>query len=175
MDRGYLTRIKLGITVIVVVALKSNLWQLKGTLASFRAAPQVDDISQYERRFTQVKHFLSPDQLVSYRDEFANVAGQCNTFVLAQYSLAPTVLDPMDPGCDVSVTGETSSHEPRLVLGNSLDPEHDPYLLHLFPSSYFQPRNNEVSLAGGRLSRADRLVFLNDVGLGVRLYTRGDK
>jgi hypothetical protein len=169
----YSTRVNLGLAVIVLVILTSTLRQLSSTLSSFRALPQTDDISQYERRFTAVRHLLPPNQLVAYSDEFDKLTSQCAAFVLAQYSLAPTVLVALDSKCRSS--GEVSSHRARLVLENFHDPRNERYLLRLFPSTYFQPNNNPGSHGGGRLSGADGIVLLSDSGLGVRLYARGDK
>lgn len=169
----YSTRVNLGIALIVLVILTSTLRQLTSTASSLRALPQTDDISQYERRFTEVRHLLPPNQLVAYRDEFDKFAHQCDAFVLAQYSLAPTVLVALDSKCRSS--DEVSSRSARLVLDNSHDPRDERYLMRLFPSPYFQPHNNPGSHGGGRLSAADDIVLLNDFGLGVRLYARGGK
>lgn len=176
MEVRYATRVKLGIAFIVLVILTSTLRQLTPTLSAFRALRQTDDISQYERRFTEVKRFLPPNQIVSYRDEFAKFSRNCDAFVLAQYSVTPTVLAVLDSQCGyIKNTEKVSSHRSRLVLDNSHDPQHEPYLLRLFPDTYFQPHNNSSSFAGGNLSRADQIVLLNDFGLGVRLYAQGDK
>jgi len=176
MEIRYATRVKLGMAFIVLVILASTLRQLTSTLSSFRALPLTDDISLYEQRFNEVKHFLPPNQIVSYSDEFAKTAKNCNAFVLAQYSLAPTILAVLDSKCGyISNSGEVSSHRSRLVLDNSHDPRHEPYLLRLFPSTYFQPDNNPISIAGGNFFHADQIVLLHDFGLGVRLYARGGK
>jgi hypothetical protein len=170
---GYSTRVKLGIAFIVFVILTPTLRQLPYTLSAFRALPQTDDISQYERRFTDVKHFLPPDQPVSYRDEFDKFSEQCKAFFLAQYSLAPTVLVALDSKCRSS--DEVSAHRARLVLDNFHDPRNEPYLLRLFPNTDFPPHNNLVSLHGGRLAGTDDIVLLHDVDLEERLHARIDK
>lgn len=175
MHVRYSTRVKLGLALIVFVILTSTLRQLTSTLSSFRALPQTDDISQYERRFTAVKHSLPPNQIISYSDEYAEFPGQCNAFILARYSLAPTVLDAPDSYCHITDAGQVSSQRSGLILYNSHDPRHEPYLLHLFPDTYFRPRNNPVSFAGGHLSDAAQVVLVKDFGLGVRLYARGVK
>jgi len=176
MQVRYATRIKLGLALIVLVILVPSLRQLTSTLASFRALPATDDISEYEQRFAEVKHFLPTDQIVSYSDEFARNSQKCNAFVLAQYSLAPTVLAVLDSQCGhIEGTGEVSSHRSRLILDNSHDPQHEPYLLRLFPNTYFQPPNNPVSSIEGHLSRSDQPALFKDFGLGVRLYARGDR
>lgn len=176
MEVRYATRVKLGIALIVFAILVPSLRQLTSTLASFRALPATDDISQYERRFNEVKHFLPPNQIVSYSDEFSKNSRKCNAFVLAQYSVTPTVLAVLDSKCGyISNTDEVSSHKSRLVLDNSHDPQHEPYLLRFFPSTYFQPDNNPAAITGSDLSHADQLVLLKDFGLGVRLYAQKDK
>lgn len=169
----YSTRVKLGIAFIVFVILTPTLRQLPRTLSALRALPQADDISQYERRFTEVKQFLLPNQIVSYRDEFDKLSKQCDAFVLAQYSLAPTVLVALNSKCKCS--NEESSHRSRLVLDNSHDPRKEPYLLRLFPKTYFQAHNNSPSIARGRFSGADDVILLDDFGLPVELYARGDR
>ena len=77
----YSGRVRLGIALLVLVILTPTLRQLPNTLSSFRALPQTDDISQYERRFTAVKQLLPPDQFVSYRDDFDKLSERA--FVLA--------------------------------------------------------------------------------------------
>jgi hypothetical protein len=169
----YSTRVKLGIALIVLVILTSSLRQLRSTLSSFRALPQTDDISVYERRFTDVKQFLPPNQFVAYGDEFDKLSKQCDAFVLAQYAFAPTVLVALDSKCRSS--GEVLAHSSRLVLYNSHDPRSDPYLLRLFPNNHFPLHDNPDLFGEGRLSGSEDMVLLKDFGLGVRLYSRTDK
>jgi hypothetical protein len=176
MEVSYPTRVKLAIAFIVFVILTSTLRQLSSTLSSFRASPQIDDITQYERRFAEVKYFLPPNQIISYSDEFAKFSGQCKAFVLAQYSLAPTVLHALDSDCGrISGTGSVSSEMSRLILDNSHDSGREPDLLRLFPNAYFQPQDSQDSVAGDYRVAANQTVLLKDFGLGVRLYTRGGK
>ena len=176
LEVAYSCRVKLGMTFIVVVILVTSSRQLSSTLSAFRYLPQTDDISQYEHRFDKARQFLPTNQVVSYGDEFAPFLLQCNAFVLAQYSLAPTVLAVMDSQCGhMRTSSEISSHRSQLVLDNFHNPRQEPYLLRLFPNTYFQPREGSSSFPGGRTSRADQVVLLQDFGFGVRLYTRGDK
>ncbi len=176
LEVGYSCRVKLGMTFIVIVILVSSSRQLSSTLSAFRHLPQTDDISQYERRFDKARQFLPTSRVVSYSDEFAPFLLQCNAFVLAQYSLAPTVLAVEDSQCGhMKTSSEISSHKSQLVLDNFHNPRQEPYLLHLFPDTYFQPHKGSPSLAGGQTSRADQVVLLQDFGLGVRLYTRGEE
>jgi hypothetical protein len=169
----YSTRVNLGIALIVFVILAPTLRQLPSTLSALRALPQADDISQYERRFTEVKQFLPPNQIVSYRDEFDKLSKQCDAFVLAQYSLAPTVLVALNSKCRCS--NEVSSYRSRLVLDNSHDPRKEPYLLRLFPETYFPAHNNPPSIARDRISGADDVILLDDFGIPVELYARGNR
>lgn len=108
----YSARVKLAIALIVFVILISTLHQLTSTLSSFRTLPQMDAISQYDRRFTEVKHFLPPSQIVSYRDDLDKSPDPCYAFRLAQYSLAPVVLVALDSKCGSS--DEVSAHGPDL-------------------------------------------------------------
>jgi hypothetical protein len=169
----YSTRVKLGIALLVLVILTPTLRQLPYTLSAFRALPQTDDISQYERRFTGVKQFLPPDRPVSYRDEFDKIAEQCRPFYLAQYSLAPTVLVALDSKCDSS--DEASALRSRFVLDNFHDARNEPYLLHLFSDTGVPPNNNPVPASGGQIFGAEHMVLLKDFGHGVEIYSRGEK
>jgi hypothetical protein len=169
----YSTRVKLGIAFIVLVVLAPTVRQLPYTLSTFRAPPQSDDISQYERRFTGVKQFLPSDQLVGYRDDFDKVSEQCKAFYLAQYSLAPAVLVALDSKC--SSSDEASALRSRFLMDNFHDPRNEPYLLHLFSDTGVPPNNNPVHISGRQLSGAEHLVLLKDFGLGVKLYSRSDK
>jgi hypothetical protein len=169
----YSTRVKLGISLIVFVILTPTIRQLRYTLSAFRSLPQTDDISQYERRFTEVKQFLPPDQFVSYRDEFDKISEQCKAFYLAQYSLAPTVLVALDSRC--SSSDEATALRSRFVLDNFHDPRREPYLLRLFSDTGVPPNKNPAPVGVGQLSGAEHMVLLNDFGLEVKLYSRGDK
>ena len=167
----YSGRVRLGIALLVLVILTPTLRQLPNTLSSFRALPQTDDISQYERRFTAVKQLLPPDQFVSYRDDFDKLSERA--FVLAQYSLAPTVLVAYDSKC--SSSDEATALGSRFVLDNFHDPRNEPYLLRLFSDTGVPPNNNPVHVSRDQLSGAEHLVLLKDFGLGVKLYSRRDK
>jgi hypothetical protein len=135
-----------------------------------RGLPQTDDISQYERRFTEVKQFLAPNQIVAYRDDFDKVSEQCRAFYLAQYSVAPTVLVALDSKCDSS--DEASALRSRFVLDNFHDSVNEPYLLRLFSDTGVPPYNSPVHVGGGQLSD---MALLKDFGLGIKLYSRGVK
>jgi hypothetical protein len=168
MDLRYSTRIKLGMSLIVFLTLAPALRQLRSTLSSFHTLPRTDDISLYEQRFTEVTSFLPPNQIVSYR-------GECDAFVLTQYSLAPTVLGPLAcPGGHLTDAGTSARHKSRLILDNSLDPHDEPYLVDLFPDTFRSLHNNAVSLTEGDESSSDQMVFLNDFGHGVRTYAHGN-
>lgn len=175
MNVPFSTRVRLGIGLIALVAVASTLRQLQST-SSFHSLRQTDDVSQYEQRFTEVRHSLPFDQIVAYRDEFAPFSRQCNAFVLAQYSVAPTVLAVLDSQCGhMNDTGEVSSRRSGLLLENFHDFRNEPYLLRLFPTTYFQPDQNSAPVVKAQGARAAQMVLLNDFGLGVRLYARGDK
>jgi hypothetical protein len=166
----YSTRVKLGIALIVLAILKPTIRQLPSTLSALRGLPQTDDISQYERRFTEVKQFLAPNQIVAYRDDFDKVSEQCRAFYLAQYSVAPTVLVALDSKCDSS--DEASALRSRFVLDNFHDSVNEPYLLRLFSDTGVPPYNSPVHVGGGQLSD---MALLKDFGLGIKLYSRGVK
>jgi hypothetical protein len=169
----YSTRVKLGITLIVLVILNSNLRQLRSTVSSFGALAQIDDISQYEQRFIGVKQFLPANQFVAYRDEFDKVSQQCDAFFLAQYALAPTVLVAFDSECRSS--DQVVARKSRLVLDNFHDPRNEPYLLRLFPSNYFQPQFHPASTGRDQLYDADDVVLFDEPDLGLKLYGTGHK
>jgi hypothetical protein len=165
----YSTRVKMGIALLSLVIINSALRQSVSTLFHSRNLEQTHYISQYERRFADVKRFLPPDQIVFYIDDFDESSDQCDAFYLAQYSLTPTVLAAYDSKCGSAAI--LSSHNSRLVLENFHDPPNDPYLLSLFPSKYFedQTRNDPFKLA------SVHRVLLRDFGHGVRLYILLDK
>ena len=176
MDLRYFARIKLGMALIVFLALVPALWQVMSALSSFRTLPQTDPISQYEKRFTGVADVLPANQIVFYRDDLdksAELLGGCVALELAQYSLAPTVLDVLDSRCD-HLTGDDkpSARKSGLVLENVHDPQGEPYLLDLFPITSLQPHTNRVSSTEGEESSADQIVPLKDFGHGVRLWPR---
>ena len=170
---GYSTRVKLAIAFMALVLVLPTIREVPRTLSAMRALPQTDDISQYERRFTGVKQFLPSDQPVSYRDDFDKISEQCKPFYLAQYSLAPTVLVALDAKCDSS--DEASARRSRLVLDNFHDAGSEPYLLRLFADTGVPPNNNPAHAGGRPLSGPARAVLLKDFGLGVKLYSRGNK
>jgi len=174
MDGRLSIRARLGISLIVLVTLASAFRQLRST-NPFRDLPQTDDISQYEQRFTEARQYLPPNQIVSYRDEFAPFSRQCNAFVLAQYSVAPTVLAVLDSPCGhMNGAGEVSSDQPAFLLENFHDLQSQPYLLRLFPSTYFHTQEDPAPVSSHTV-RAAEMVLFHDFGLGVRLYTRGEK
>ncbi len=174
-NMNYSTRVKLGIALIVFVALVPNLWRLKNSISSFHKLPQTDYISQYERRLTGVAYLLPPDQIVAYIDDFIKFPdARCYAFVLAQYSLAPTVLATLDSPCGyIRNTKQVSSRMSRLVLENTHDPRTEPYLLYVFPKEYFEPNSDIIYSTRDTLSHLDQLILLKDFGTGVRLYARG--
>ena len=143
----YSTRVKVGIALLSLVILNSTLRQSFSTLFHSQNLSQTHYISQYERRFTEVKRFLPPDQIIFYIDDFDESSDQCDAFLLTQYSLTPTVLAAFDSKCGSAAI--LSSHNSRLVLENFHDPQNDPYLLSLLPSNYFesQTRNDRFKLA----------------------------
>jgi hypothetical protein len=165
----YSTRVKMGVVLLSLVILNSTLRQSVSTLFHSQNLLQTHYISQYERRFTEVKRFLPPDQTVFYIDDFDESADLCDAFLLTQYSLTPTVLAAFDSKCGSAAI--PSSHNSRLLLENFHDPRNDPYLLSLLPSNYFedQTRNDRFKLA------SVHRVLLRDFGHGVRLYTVLDK
>ncbi|MGB9434243.1 MAG: hypothetical protein WBQ89_18505 [Candidatus Acidiferrum sp.] len=165
----YSTRVKMGVVLLSLVILNSTLRQSVSTLFHSQNLLQTHYISQYERRFAEVKRFLPPNQIVFYIDDFDESLDQCDAFYLTQYSLTPTVLAAFDSNCGSAEI--LSSHNSRLVLENFHDPQNDPYLLSLLPSNYFeaQPRNDRFKFA------SVHRVLLRDFGHGVRLYTVLDK
>jgi hypothetical protein len=178
MELRYSPRIKLGMALIVFLTLVPAIWQAMSALSSFHTLPRTDAISQYEKRFRGVADVLPANQIVFYRDDLDKSVqhfGRCRALELAQYSLAPTVLDVLDSRCD-HLTGDDkpSARKSGLVLENVLDPQGEPYLLDLFPITFLQPRSNRSSSTKGGESGADQIVPLKDFGHGVRLWPRRD-
>ena len=169
----YSGRVRLGIALFVLVILPTTLRQLPKVLSSFRALPPIDDISQYERRFGGVRQLLPPDQVVWYRDDFDKISEQCNAFYLAQYSLAPTVLVAFNSKCASS--DEASALGSRFVLDNFHDARNEPYLVSLFSTTGVPPNNNPAHVGERQLPGAEHMVLVKDFGLGVKLYSRGNK
>jgi|SRR5580658_1053785 hypothetical protein len=176
MEVGYSTRVKLGVACLVFVTLAPTLRKLASSFSFMRAASSTNDISLYEGRFSDVKHYMPPNQVVPYGDEFAAFPGECNAFILAQYALAPTVLDARGSECaPLTADGRKSAGVSPIVLLNLHDPQDDPYLVSLFPSSYFQARNHADLVDPGDLPKADQMVLIRDFGHGVQLRRREDK
>lgn len=169
----YSSRVDLAIAIIVLAVLTPSIRQLPSTVSALRGLTQTDDVSQYERRFTEVKQFLPADQAVAYRDDFDKLSEQCKAFYLAQYSLAPALLVALDSKCDSSV--EASGLNSRFVLDNFHDSRDEPYLLHLFSDTGVPSENHPVDVARGQLSDSDHLVLIKDFGHGVKLYSREGK
>jgi hypothetical protein len=166
----YSLRVTMGIALLALVSLHTTLQDLTISLSSLRSLPPVDNISRYEQRFAEARHYLPPDQIILYLDDFDEQAEQCDAFALAQYSVAPTVLAAFDSKCRNSQA--LSALSSRLLLANFHDEQKEPYLLSLFPSKYFGGR---VGKDPYRFVRADRLVLVRDFGRGVRLYMLQDK
>jgi hypothetical protein len=176
MGVGYSTRVKVCMALLVLATLGPNLRKLPSSFSFLRAAPKTNDISLYERRFSDVKHYLPRNQVIPYADEFAAIPGECNAFILAQYALAPTVLDARGSECaPLTADGRKSAEQSPLILLNWHDPQNDPYLISLFPSSYFQARSHTGLGDEGDPSKAGQTVLLRDFGHGVQLRRREDK
>ena len=165
----YSTRVKMGMALVSLVILNSTLRQSVSTLFHSQNLGQTHYISQYERRFEEVKRFLPPNQIVFYIDDFDESPDQCDAFYLAQYSLTPTVLAAFDSKCKSAAV--LSSHNSRLVLENFHDPQNAPYLFSLFPSKYFEDQTRNDRFKPANVHR----VLLRDFGHGVRLYTLVDE
>jgi hypothetical protein len=176
MGVGYSTRVKVCMALLVFATLGPNLRKLPSSFSFLRAAPNTNDISRYEQRFSDVKHYLPRNQVVPYGDEFAAFPGECNAFILAQYALAPTVLDARGSECaPLTIDGRKSAEQSPIMLLNWHDPQDEPYLVRLFPSSYFQARNHTGLGDEGDPSKADQMVLIRDFGNGVQLYAREGK
>jgi hypothetical protein len=166
---SYFARVRIGIAILLFVVLNSAVRESISTLFRSRNLGQTHYISQYEERFADLHRFLPANQTAFYIDDFDESSDQCDAFYLAQYSLAPAVLVAVDSKCGCS--GRSSTQTPSLVVENLHDPENDPYLLHLFPTEYFDahPRKDQFQLA------SVRSVSVRDFGHGLRLYAEFGK
>ena len=98
MSFDYPARVRVGVTLMILLALYSNL-QLLSTWWQFDLSfVGNDEITLYEKRFDGVRAMLPPNGVVGYvgdpvklEDGSPNGAALRNWF-LAQYALAPVVL-----------------------------------------------------------------------------------
>ena len=75
--------------------------------------------------------------------------------------------------CDSS--DEASALGSRFVLDNFHDARNEPYIVSLFSPIGVPPNNHPAHGVGRQLPGAEHMVLVKDFGLGVRLYSRGDK
>lgn len=103
MKFDYTARVRAGIILIIVFALYSNLQMLLGSVQFDLSFVGNDDITQYERRFDEVRKMLPRHGAVGYTgDALNNADGSPNAvalrnWYLAQYTVAPVVLSTL-PG-----------------------------------------------------------------------------
>jgi hypothetical protein len=109
---SYPVRARLGIVVVIAVILTTSLRQLHSAIMHSHVPPQMSYVSRYEQRFSKVKSFLRPAQIVAYEDDFTMSPEKYNAFVLAQYSLAPAILAIQHSRC-----GHLSDKTPGLPFG----------------------------------------------------------
>ncbi len=96
---------KIGILLIILSALMSNLFMSWKEIEQFRNSPKEDDITAYEKRFKNIKTLLPPQGVVGYITDLTDQSAQWyKEYFLTQYVLSPVI-----------VTNETSRH---LVIGN---------------------------------------------------------
>lgn len=118
MGFDYLARVRVGVILLVLFALYSNLQLLTESLKSGLAIGGNDEVSRYERRFDSVRRMLPSYGVIGYvGDARYNADGSLNgwamrNWYLAQYTLAPVVLS------------QTSGH--RIYLFNQSPDVSDP-------------------------------------------------
>ena len=108
-----MVRMRLGIGLIILFALISNMRLLGGAVHSLAALTQPDEITEYEARFRQLKEILPPYARVGYVTD-APLQGVVHhgksrslpfkKYLLTQYALLPVIV-------------LRDSHQP-LVVGN---------------------------------------------------------
>jgi hypothetical protein len=172
----YASRVRLGVALIALLSVYSTARALESALLSIRWFAG-DNIIKYESRFAQLEKYLPPDGIVGYSDDFTSQPGkECNAFVLAQYSLAPSVLETVCSQCGyVAKTKQASAYWSGLLLLNLHNPKTDPYLLNLIPPKYFETQSNRMTLTPSQLFPTNQIWLVRDFGDGVRLYEFEDK
>ena len=106
MKMVFSTRIKVVITVFVLIALQANIKQCWKGAVHYRKSGGKDEISQYLSRFDALKQILPPCGVVGYTsDDPLNAKG----FSLTQYAVMPVIVD------------QTADH--ALVIGNFRSPQ----------------------------------------------------
>lgn len=166
-----LARTQLGIVLIVGLILTISIRHLYFAIARLRSLPPKSYVSRYEQRFSDVKSFLRPNQIVIYTDDFTSSSEECDAFVLAQYSIAPTILATPHSPCGHLSDNTPGLFESGLLLENLHDPKTEPYLQFLFPQT-FRTGSRLSASVDREFSHGEHLVLLKDSGLGVKLYAR---
>lgn len=130
MKFDYAARVRVGIGLIVLLALYSN-WQLLKDSTQFDVrSVGNDEITVYQRRFDGVRKFLPPHGAVGYvGDPVSNADGSPNgaalrNWYLAQYTLAPLVLSTGLGQSIIPGQSDVSGH--RLFLMNNSAQVTDP-------------------------------------------------
>lgn len=91
-------RAKIGVLLIVLAALFSNLKLFKDIAAGYRNAGEIDGVSIYEKRFEGIKNELPARGVVGYIDgtdvKDIRFAGQETAkYYLTQYAVSPTIIE----------------------------------------------------------------------------------
>jgi hypothetical protein len=104
-----MVRMRLGVCLIILFALVSNMRLLGRAVHDLTALTQPDEITEYEARFKQLKQVLPPHARVGYVTDARRQDGESRSrpfmrYLLTQYALLPVIV-------------LRDSHQP-LIVGN---------------------------------------------------------
>ena len=104
-----MVRMRIGVGLIILFALVSNMRLLGRAVHDLAALTQPDEITEYEARFKQLKQVLPPHARVGYVTDARRQDGESRSrpfmrYLLTQYALLPVIV-------------LRDSHQP-LVVGN---------------------------------------------------------
>jgi hypothetical protein len=94
---NYGTRVKIGVLLILLSAVFSNLKLFKDVATGCRDAGGLDGVSCYEKRFEAVKKELPARGIVGYTSgadikDIRFAGEETARYYLAQYAISPTIL-----------------------------------------------------------------------------------
>ena len=104
-----MVRMRIGVGLIILFALVSNMRLLGRAVHDLAALTQPDEITEYEARFKQLKQVLPPHARVGYVTDARRQDGESRSrpfmrYLLTQYALLPVIV-------------LRDSHQP-LIVGN---------------------------------------------------------
>ncbi|MBI3781729.1 MAG: hypothetical protein HY278_11840, partial [candidate division NC10 bacterium] len=109
----YSTRVTIGIILLMLFVLISDVRLLKETVSLDASSMGSDTITRYEKRFDGLKKILPPYGVVGYITDAEAEDATFNDYFLAQYALSPVIV--------------VNSPDRELVVGNFRDAGTSPH------------------------------------------------